>query len=341
MPILNVNDVKEVSRFKKFIENNKFSKYMQSMSWNKVKNNWDSDYVYIENNKKEIIAAISILSIKNDNENSFMYAPRGPICDPYDIDTVKLLIKESQKIIKNRNGFLLRMDPEIEYDETLIELYKKNNFIVRTSEDPSTKGFSNPAYNMILDLKGLTEDNLLNSLKGKLRNLIKKTYINGLKTRMISYNSENYEIALKNLYNLIINVSDRNKIGHRDKNYLDRIMISFENTKIFETYNEDNLILSSCIVITFNKKSYYLYAGSSNQLRNLNASYQMNYEAIKYALSIGSEYYDFGGIFGLTSNECNLFNFKNKFLNNQSYTRYIGEIDYVINEELYNNFINK
>lgn len=340
MPIVDKNNVEEMKKYEEFVLNSPFGRYSQSIHWAKVKNNWENDYVYLQEND-EIIAAISILSIKNDSEHSFMYATRGPVCDIRDVELFKRLMEEVKPIAQKNNAFLLRMDPEVKYSDELIKIYKDNGINIRTSEDPASHT-SNPAYNMIFKFEEngekITQDNLINYFPSKTRNLVRKTYREGLKTRIIDKDSENYENSLDKLYELILTVSDRNDIGHRPKSYFDNLMKNYEDAKILETYTENGEVLSSCLLITYNPKTYYLYSGSSNEMRKLNASYQMNYEAMLYAISKGALFYDFGGVFGLDKND-NLYFFKNKFTKKDGYTRYIGEIDIVYNQKLYEDFI--
>ena len=81
MPILDLSNSEEVARYKEFVASSPYGHVMQSLNWAKVKNNWDSDYVYLQDDAGNITAALSILSVKNDGEHAFMYAPRGPVCD--------------------------------------------------------------------------------------------------------------------------------------------------------------------------------------------------------------------------------------------------------------------
>ena len=124
MPILDLTDIKTVARYEEFIASSPYGHVMQSVNWAKVKDNWDSDYVYLQDEAGNITAALSILSVKNDGVHAFMYAPRGPVCDFRDIDTVKSLVKEAAPVIEKRNGFVLRMDPEFAYDEEVLAAYR-------------------------------------------------------------------------------------------------------------------------------------------------------------------------------------------------------------------------
>lgn len=338
MPELNINDEKMVKKYNDFVENSSFGRYFQHVNWSKVKSNWESYYLYKVNENNEIIATMLILSIQNEDGNTFMYSPRGPVCDIYNIELFKTLIDEAKILAKAKNAFLLRIDPEIEYDDVLEALLLKNGIFLRTCDIPSKILTSNPAFNLVLPLNDIKKfDDPINYFSSKLRNTIRRTYRDGLNTRIIDINSGNYEKALDNLFNMVKNVSTKKNIGYRSKEYLDSILRNFDDAKIFETYNKDQEVLSSCLILTFNKKTYYLYSGRSNFSSRLSASYQMNYEAILYAISKKSKYYDFGAVFSL-DNSCDLYTFKHKFCKKQEVTRYIGEIDIIFNKEVYQKF---
>ena len=84
MPILDKEDSSKVKEYEGFVRNSPFTHAMQSPAWAKVKNNWISEYVYLEEDGK-ITAAMSVLGIKAVDDKTFLYAPRGPVSDFYDI----------------------------------------------------------------------------------------------------------------------------------------------------------------------------------------------------------------------------------------------------------------
>ena len=57
-----------------------------------------------------------------------------------------------------------------------------------------------------------------------------------------------------------------------------------------------------------------------------------------YAYRNGYEEYDFGGIYGIDNSD-HLYNFKTNFARDEGHTRYIGDLDIVINEEQYKKFL--
>lgn len=338
MAILDKNNKDLVNKYENFVKTSEYGHMMQSMNWGHVKNNWESDYIYLEDDQGNIKAALSILSVKNDNEHAFMYAPRGPVCDFSDTETVEKLIEEAQAVADKHNAFLLRIDPEIHYDEELVSSYRERGYTFRSRDAKSEKSFSNPRHNMILDIENKDEDEVMSGFSSRQRNKIRKTYKRDLWTRKIDVSDEEYPAALDRFFDLTKEMSDRQDITYRPKDYFDRLMHAFDDAKIFETIDDEDQVLSTSIVVTYNNKSFYIYAASSNIKRNFNASTQMNFEAIKYAISKGSTEYDFGGVYAFDTSD-GLYAFKYSFCGDEGLTEFIGELDVVYNKELYSDFL--
>lgn len=337
MPILDLTNEVLVSKYEDFIKTSPYGHMMQSTNWSKVKANWDRDYVYLTDHEGNITAALSILSVKNDNLNAFMYAPRGPVCDFYDIDLVTELLKEADPVVKQRNGFLLRIDPEVIYDPVLVERYREKGYTLRSREQEDQKTFSNPRNNMILDIKDKTEEDVMASFSSKQRTKIRKTYKIDLKTRKVGAGDPLYKETLDRFYALTEEMAQRKGITYRPYTYFDNLLHAFENAYMFETYDDEE-VLSTSIVVIYNRKAFYIYAASSNNKRQCNASIQTNYEAIKYALTQGAHEYDFGGIFAFDAND-GLYTFKANFCGKEGHKEFIGELDLIFNEKLYLDFI--
>lgn len=341
MPILDKNNENLVKKYEDFIASSPHGRYMQSINWAKVKNNWESDYAYIEEND-EIVAAISIISIKNKSGYSLSYAPRGPVCDFNDIEMVKRLIEESKPVLEKHNSFLLRMDPEVIFSDEILENYLNKGLNLVTYEDPHAKEFSNPPYNVIFrfvrDGELIEEDDIIMKFSSSTRNNVRKSYKKGVYTEYLTKDDAEFESALDGFYELIESTAKRQDISYRPKDYFVRLFDSFEDVKLFRTMTEDHKLASSSILVSYNNKSYYLYSGNNFEYKKLYTGYQMIYESMLYAYRNGYKEYDFGGIFGIDNSD-HLYNFKTHFARDEGHTRYIGDLDIVLNEEEYNNFI--
>lgn len=340
MPILDLKNNAEVNKYENFIENSPYGSFMQSIKWSSVKNNWDSDYVYLTNNSTEIIAALSILSIKNNGENSFLYAPRGPVCDLSDVDLVNQLLEEANQVAKKRNAFLLRIDPDFAFDSDLLEKIGNNlsaeDYVIRSRDLGDEHAFSNPRQNMNLNISGIDYDTFLSQLTSKKRNTIKKTYKNNLHTESFQCEDDGYEEALNTFYRLIEVTSQRQNITYRPKEYFERVLENFDEAYILQTSDSEE-VLASSIVLFYNQVATYLYSASSNKKTNLNAPRQMVIELIKEACNRNMEEVALGGVFETDLSD-GLYRFKHWFTGDDGLSELLGEIDIVYNRLLYREF---
>jgi len=99
MPILDFNNKEEVKEYEDFVLNHVGASFMQDLNWGKVKNNWKQEAVYLKEDGK-IIASMMLLVQNIPFKSTIIYAPRGPVCDVYDIDLVNKLIKEVEPLAK-------------------------------------------------------------------------------------------------------------------------------------------------------------------------------------------------------------------------------------------------
>ena len=119
MPILQQNDAAAVARYTEFVTRSPWGNLMQDRGWAHVKKGWVGEQVYLEQNG-EITAAMSIIFAPAVAGRTLAYAPRGPVCDPYDTETIAALMREAAPALKKHRAFLLRFDPETPYTDELI-----------------------------------------------------------------------------------------------------------------------------------------------------------------------------------------------------------------------------
>ncbi len=330
MPILDKSNKEEVRRYNEFTAKAPYGKLSQDIRWEHVKKGWEGDYVYLEEGG-EIVAALSVLSIKAVDGRYFMYANRGPVSDFHNVETTKRLIAELEPIIKERNPFLLRIDPECKFDEALVEAYRKEGFVFR-SRETSLKSFIQPRFNMVLDLEAKTEEEVLMDFNSKTRYNIRLSERKGIKTTWA--NSQEY---IDIFFDLTKIMAERQGITHRPKDYFERMLEVYTDNRIYVSWFEDEP-LSAAVSFPYGDKLWYLYGASSNEKRNLMPNHNMQWEMIRWAIELGKKYYDFGGVFHFT-NEDGLYRFKNGFCHKIGATEWIGELDLVYDDEIYQKFL--
>ena len=334
MPLLDLNNKEEVNKFNQYLKKSDHASITQAKAWAHIKNTWKPFYVYLEENG-DIIASMSILTVNALDGKKLAYATRGPVCDVYDVELVDRLYDEAEKYLKEENIFLLRTDPEIKYDKELAEKYEQKGFKVRNlGIDPHST--IQPRLNVRIDLKGQDEESVMASFHKKTRYNIR---LAGRKDLEVRYSSNNIE-DIHRFFEVHKIMSERQGIGHRDVDYFIRMAEAYgDDLRVYTIWYEGQ-VLSAAICISHANTTWYAYGGSSNEHRNRMPNYLMQWEMIKWALERGTRYYDFGGFFEKDI-EDGLYRFKSGFVADEDFDEFIGEIDRVYDEEVYEKFINK
>lgn len=321
MAILDFNNKNEVKKYNKFLENNNLVSFTQNLNWSIVKNNWNKECVYLEKNNR-IYAGMLILIQKVPGTNvSFLYSPRGPVCDIYDIKTLNELMSEVDKIAKKYNAYMFTCDPCIKNDENLKKVLRKNGYKTqKRNSDP--KDMINPKFEAKLYLEGKTEEDLLKEFSQKTRYNIKLADRHGLKVRY-SHNKKD----LKIFYDIYKITTERDKIGFRPYEYFERMLEAYDKHQLriyIVEYNKEPL--SAAIATCYGNELYYVYGASSNNHRNLMPNYKMQMEMIRWGLKEKCKVYNFGGIVYMEKNN-GLYRFKTGFCKKQGIEEYIGKIN--------------
>ncbi len=329
MPILDKNNKEDVKKYKEYLNSSPYTRLTQAIEWGKVKANWNQEIVYLEENGKIIASMMILIQDIPINNATFMYAPRGPVCDITDIELVKRLIDEVKPLAKKYNSYLLKFDPPVKYSDELNNLYLKNGF--KTSgKNPNHDEVIQPSFDAILNIKDMTEEELIKGFSEKTRYNIRLSARKGVKV----YYSRKEE-DLKIFYDLYKITCDRDKIGCRDYDYFKRMLDAYdeEHLRIYVAEHENDK-LSAAIAINYGPEMFYLYGASSNEKRNLMPNYSMQWEMIKWAIEKKCEIYNFGGIIHLDKDN-GLYKFKVGFCREEGIFKYLGEIDCIYNKRVY------
>jgi len=194
-------EIKE-SEYEKFWENHPLKTFLSSKEIGKLreKNGWIKYFVGLKQ-KNKIIAAAMLVSRKRKLSKYEFYAPRGFLIDFNDTKTVNLFVKEIKKFVKERNGYILRIDPYIINKERdidgnivkdgidntkVIENLKQLGFKKVKEENMEQVGWM---FSLGLDRK--TEEEILKEMKPNTRNTIRKAEKFGIEIKELSYNELN------------------------------------------------------------------------------------------------------------------------------------------------------
>ena len=223
--------------YREFWENHPLKTFLSAPEISKLRkqSNWDTYYVGVKENKK-LIAATMLLAHKRHFNKYEFYSPRGYLLDFKNEELVNFFTIELKKYIKDKNGYVLRIDPYVIYKErdidgNVVEDGENNEKVV---ENLLKLGFHKiPVENkeqvgwmFSLNLAGKTEEQILKEMKPNTRNQIRKTEKFGISVNEIGYDE------LDRFQHIMEETSKRKGFSNRKLSYYQ------EMYKLFHDKNE-------------------------------------------------------------------------------------------------------
>jgi len=318
-----------LKEYTEFTVNHERSHILQSAEWGKVKASWTNEFVIVRDENGKINGTMSIL-IRHIPllPYTFMYAPRGPICDLHDKAVLKKLLEGAKEIAVRYKAMNLKIDTDTpisdtEYEEIMRSLgFKlKNNY-------SNLEGVQ-ARFLMRVDLKDKTEEELLQGFHHKTRYNIKVAQKKGVQIRIGTRED------IPTFFKLMQTTGDRDGFLIRDINYFYRMYDCLgKYVRIFLAYageDENNMTcVSGTMAGLYGNKCLYLYGASGNEYRNYMPNYLIQWEMIRWSLENNCTVYDLRGVPGNCTDENNpiygLYKFKKGFAGEA--TEMIGEFDY-------------
>lgn len=309
--------------YEKFVFNNSAGAFTQSEIWAKVKKDWISERVMLRGNDGKIAAAAQILIKKIPMlGTSFMYAPRGFVCDYDDLELIEELMSDIENLQHKYNAFMLKIDPMISADDSpAIENLLKCGFKYKVKCDDKSVQCKN---NYILKIDGKSKEEIFESFHKKWRYNIRLAERKGVICDF--YGTD----KLNDFYKLMEETAKRDGFNIRSKEYFERIIKNMgEYCRLYMCYC-DGEPLSGAIAVNYGGRVSYLYGASSQKQRNVMPCYLMQWSMIKWAIETNCSIYDFMGIPHYddeTHPNYGVYRFKKGF--NGEIVTYAGEFDYI------------
>ena len=184
--------------YQKYWENHPQKTFLSAIEISKLraKRNWETFYVGVKENNK-IIAATMLLRRKSHFNRYEFYSPRGYLLDFNDKKLVDYFTNELKKYIKNKNGYIFRVDPYLIYKERdingdIVEGGVDNSKVVDNLyklgfKKVSTENMEQVGWMFSLGLEGKDEEQIMKEMKSSTRNKIRKIEKSGIEVNEIGY----------------------------------------------------------------------------------------------------------------------------------------------------------
>ena len=164
------------------------------------------------------------------------YSPRGYLLDFKDEELVDFFTKELKKYIKDKKGYVLRIDPYVikqqrDIDGNIVDGGEDNTSVIKQLENLGFKRVKEENMEQVgwmfsLDLEGKTEAQILKEMKPNTRNTIRTAEKFGITVNEISYDE------LDRFENIMIETGERKGFSVRKLSYFQ------EMYKLFHDNNE-------------------------------------------------------------------------------------------------------
>ena len=309
--------------YKEFLMSNERCNFQQSLEWGNVKESWKKEVILSTDKDGKIRASLCVWIRKMPFFGNIMYSARGPICDIHDEEVLKDITDGANELAKKYNAFVLRIEPDIKKDDAEFRNIVKNLGYKIKDDAKNFKDEIQPRFVFRLDIKGKTEDEVLQNFQQKTRYNIRLASKKGVIIK------EGKREDLKDFHNIMVETGKRDDFIIRSLSYFEKMydeLVPSRHMKLLMAYYEDKPI-AGIIPIIYGKNVWYLYGASSNSFRNLMPNYLLQWTMIKEAIAMGANMYDFRGVSGVVDEnhpQYGLYRFKKGF--GVEFTEFIGEV---------------
>jgi Uncharacterized protein involved in methicillin resistance len=278
------------AEYDNFVWNCPKGHWYQSPEWGDVKALWKWVGIIRRDDSGKIKGTMSLLIRQTKLFGaSLVYAPRGPVCDPSDSETITELISDAKEAAKLYKGYALLIDPDIdienkEFADTIFGLGFK-----REKPHGEWGGFQSQ-YVFRIDMGGKNEEELLASFHQKTRYNIRLAERKGV---VVTIESPD---MLPEFHELMVTTGERDGFTIRPLSYFQKMMeIMGEHTRLYiAKYND--VIVAGAIAVHYGDKVWYAYGASSNEYRNVMPNYLVQWKMIQWACENNCRIYDFIGV---------------------------------------------
>lgn len=321
--------------WEQLVQKNSACGFHQSFAWSKFKQtqNWETYKIGLFSSKDDkLVGGCVVYEFSFSNGTNFLYIPEGPVLNYEDEDSLFWQWRSLETAIHS----LVSLTPD--NHTTHIRIEPRAQSVPQWFLTGFTKAPINlqPRHTQVLNLE-VSSDTLLSQMKPKGRYNIRLAEKKGVQVSEIPFRK------IDSFYKLYEQTFERNKFEGKGINFFeDYAKHCSEFSKLFIAQSENN-ILASAIIVYFGNRVTYFYGASSNTLKEYMAPYALHWHIIQDAKKQGYKEYDFWGIAkDETDSEHDwhgLTRFKKQFGGDQ--LNFIGAYDYVIQDNLYQEFIKK
>lgn len=217
---------------------------------------------------------------------TYFYAPRGPVVDDPNSPAVAVLLNFVKTEAHKRHAFMLSIEPSVADDNTEWQVAMRR-YGFRSS--PYAKHIR---HEWVLDISP-DEKAVLAQMKEKWRYNIRLAGRKGITVRRAE-SQEDFD----KWYKLYITTSDRDQFFIHPQDFYEKVLALFkedDRAALFLAEFEGKPIAGT-IILWLGEWSWYMYGASANEQRERMPNHLLQWTSMQWAKSKGCKYYNFRGI---------------------------------------------
>lgn len=278
--------ITDKTHWNSFVINSPSGHLMQSYEWGEFKAalGWEVERVGIEHDGQIVAGAQILFRSLPVLPLTLAYIPKGPIVNLNNKDIAYELFPAVHQTAHQHRAIFLRIEPNLPDDLILHNILKEQGFQL-------TSHTNQPRSTIIMNLNG-GEQTLKSGMRKKTRQLVRRAVRNGVE---IVWGQEQ---DLDEFYQILSSTARLKGFDIHNKFFYEQGWRTFQkadSVRILLAKYKGEVVAVKMIFI-YSNTSMHLFGGTSDKGRALNASYLIQWEAIKWAMEHGYQYVDLWGI---------------------------------------------
>jgi peptidoglycan pentaglycine glycine transferase (the first glycine) len=285
--LITTSEISNRSVWEDFIQTQQPHSFLQSWTWGEQYALSECTIFRLATFSGQTLTAVCLLIKIQARRGSFLLCPHGPVISEKAIlqETLTALVDGAKKIAKTETCDFIRICPLLPDNEHSQQVFSKLGF-------KNAPIHMHPELSWMVDITP-TEDELLKNMRKTTRYLIRRSESDGISVKM-STDPADMEI----FWPVYEETVSRQQFAPYPKDYLRREFELFvsQNQAAFFFGMYKGEVISAAIIVYYGNSGFYHHSGSIQKFEKINASYLVQWEAIKEAKRRGMHYYNFWGI---------------------------------------------
>ncbi|GLV54744.1 methicillin resistance protein [Dictyobacter sp. S3.2.2.5] len=220
---------------------------------------------------------------------NYLYCIRGPVLESPDSPALAALVKHAQTIARKEHAVVLRIDPNIPDDDAQVtdwrQAFQRLSFHTNTHTSVSRRSW-------VLDLRPTAEE-LLANFKTTWRQNVRSSQRKGVTIREATSDAD-----FDTYYHILSLTGERDDFFIHSKNYHKEMFTRYKQNEqaIILLVEHEEEALAAKMLIKMGDWCWDMFGGSSNNKRNLRATYLIQYHCFLWAKEQGCSFFDFRAI---------------------------------------------